>query len=139
MSGDQRSDSNLRVLVCAPIGRDSVLTTDLLTRSSIPCHACHSLREVCDEMRAGAGAILLTEETLSDPRIDDLAAALGEQAAWSDISILLFAGGDRNQASLRTLHKLEVLRNVTLLDRPVRTAAVVSTVRAALRGRQRQY
>jgi signal transduction histidine kinase len=32
-----------------------------------------------------------------------------------------------------------VLRNVTLLDRPVRTAAVVSTVRAALRGRQRQY
>ena len=139
MSGDQRSDSNLRVLVYAPIGRDSVLTTDLLTRSSIPCHACHSLREVCDEMRAGAGAILLTEETLSDPRIDDLAAALGEQAAWSDISILLFAGGDRNQASLRTLHKLEVLRNVTLLDRPVRTAAVVSTVRAALRGRQRQY
>ena len=139
MSGDQRSDSNLRVLVYAPIGRDSVLTSDLLTRSSIPCHACHSLREVCDEMRAGAGAILLTEETLSDPRIDDLAAALGEQAAWSDISILLFAGGDRNQASLRTLHKLEVLRNVTLLDRPVRTAAVVSTVRAALRGRQRQY
>ncbi len=32
-----------------------------------------------------------------------------------------------------------MLRNVTLLDRPVRTAAVVSTVRAALRGRQRQY
>jgi len=64
---------------------------------------------------------------------------LQAQPPWSDISILLFAGGDRNQASLRTLHKLEVLRNVTLLDRPLRTAAVVSTVRAALRGRQRQY
>jgi signal transduction histidine kinase len=34
---------------------------------------------------------------------------------------------------------LEVLRNVTLLDRPVRVAAVISTVRAALRGRRRQY
>jgi len=32
-----------------------------------------------------------------------------------------------------------VLRNVTLLDRPIRTAAVITTVRAALRGRQRQY
>ncbi|HEY3157818.1 MAG TPA: ATP-binding protein [Vicinamibacterales bacterium] len=139
MNGDHLTDANLRVLVFAPIGRDTELTTELLTRSSIPCHPCRSLAEVCDEARAGAGAVLLTEEALSDPKIDDLAAVLQAQPPWSDISILLFAGGDRNQASLRALHKLEVLRNVTLLDRPLRTAAVVSTVRAALRGRQRQY
>ena len=139
MNRDHRPDADLRVLVFAPIGRDTELTTELLTRSSIPCHPCRSLVEVCDETRAGAGAVLLTEEALSDPKIDDLAAVLQAQPPWSDISILLFAGGDRNQASLRTLHKLEVLRNVTLLDRPLRTAAVVSTVRAALRGRQRQY
>ena len=139
MNRAQRPDADLRVLVFAPIGRDTELTTELLTRSSIPCHPCRSLAEVCDEARAGAGAVLLTEEALSDPKIDDLAAVLQAQPPWSDISILLFAGGDRNQASLRTLHKLEVLRNVTLLDRPLRTAAVVSTVRAALRGRQRQY
>ena len=129
----------VRVLIYAPIGRDSALTTDLLTRASIPCHACASMREVCSELKEGAGAVLLTEEALADVRIDELAAALEAQPPWSDISILLFAGTDRNQASLRTLRKLEVLRNVTLLDRPVRTAAVVSTVRAALRGRQRQY
>ena len=34
---------------------------------------------------------------------------------------------------------LEVLRNVTLLDRPMRIAAVISTIRSALRSRQRQY
>jgi len=139
MNASVQLDDGLRILVFAPIGRDTELTTDLLTRASIPCHGCTSLHEVCDEMRRGAGAILLTEEALSDPALDELAAALMEQPPWSDISILLFAGGDRNQASLRTLHKLEVLRNVTLLDRPVRTAAVVSTVRAAVRGRQRQY
>ena len=133
MNGDERADANLRVLVFAPIGRDTELTTGLLGHSSIPCHSCRSLAEVCDEVRAGAGAVLLTEEALSDPDIDDLAATLQAQPPWSDISILLFAGSDRNQASLRTLHKLEVLRNVTLLDRPVRTSAVVSTVRAALR------
>jgi signal transduction histidine kinase/CheY-like chemotaxis protein len=139
MNASVQLDDGLRILVFAPIGRDTELTTDLLTRANIPCHGCTSLHEVCDEMRRGAGAILLTEEALSDPALDELAAALMEQPPWSDISILLFAGGDRNQASLRTLHKLEVLRNVTLLDRPVRTAAVVSTVRAAVRGRQRQY
>jgi signal transduction histidine kinase/CheY-like chemotaxis protein len=131
--------SDLRVLVFAPIGRDAGLTGDLLRRAGIPCHICASVREICGEMHAGAGAILLTEEALSDPALDELAACLAEQPAWSDVSILLFAGGDRTQASLRTLHKLEVLRNVTLLERPVRTAAVVSTVRAAVRGRARQY
>ena len=129
----------IRVLVYAPIGRDSALTEELLSRASIPCHVCGSMQEVCGELETGAGAVLLTEEALADPHIDELATALEAQPPWSDISILLFAGTDRSQASLRTLHKLEVLRNVTLLDRPVRIAAVVSTVRAALRGRQRQY
>jgi len=139
MSGETTSTDPLRVLVFAPIGRDAALTSELLTRQGIACHVCSSLREVCDEMRVAAGAVMLTEEALSDSHVDDLAAALNGQPAWSDISILLFAGGDRNQASLRTLQKLEVLRNVTLLDRPLRTAAVVSTVRAAVRGRKRQY
>jgi hypothetical protein len=128
-----------RVLIFAPIGRDANLTAELLSRAGISCQICHSMNDVCLELARAAGAILLTEEALSDPRLDDLAEALTAQPPWSDISILLFAGSDRSEASLRTLHKLEVLRNVTLLDRPIRTAAVVSTVRAALRGRQRQY
>ena len=134
------ADANdLRVLIFAPIGRDSALTQELFMRASIPCHVCGSLAEVCTGIADGAGAVLLTEEALADDRIDDLARHLAEQPPWSDISILLFAGTDRNDASLRTLHKLEVLRNVTLLDRPIRTAAVVTTMRAALRGRKRQY
>ncbi|MCA1652442.1 MAG: HAMP domain-containing histidine kinase, partial [Acidobacteria bacterium] len=48
-------------------------------------------------------------------------------------------GNDREPSSLRAIRKLEILRNVTLLERPVRVAAVVSTVQASLRGRQRQY
>jgi signal transduction histidine kinase/CheY-like chemotaxis protein len=139
MSTQADSLDPLRVLIFAPIGRDAELTSALLTRHAIACHVCDSLGEVSDQMRVGSGAIMLTEEALSDSRIDDLVLALNEQPPWSDISILLFAGGDRNQASLRTLQKLEVLRNVTLLDRPLRSAAVVSTVRAAVRGRKRQY
>src|SRR5512133_689829 len=101
-----------RVLIHAPIGRDSELTAELLDRALIPCHVCRSMYDLCAELARGAGAILLTEEALADRRIDDLAAALEAQPAWSDISILLFAGADRSQASLRTLRKLEVLRNV---------------------------
>src|SRR5688572_28649904 len=133
------SPTDLRVLVCAPIGRDSALTIELLERAQIACLSCRSLQEVCDRFGEGAGAILLTEEALGDADLDTLAAALGAQPAWSDVSVLLFAGGNRDEAALRTLRKLEILRNVTLLDRPVRMSAVITTVQAALRGRHRQY
>lgn len=130
---------NLKVLIFAPIGRDAELTSSLLTRVSIPCHVCRSMSEAAELLQQGAGALLLTEEALLDRQVDLLVTVLADQPAWSDISVLLFAGDHQSQASLRTLRKLEVLRNVTLLDRPVRTAAVVSTVQAALRGRKRQY
>jgi len=131
--------ADLRVLVLAPIGRDGALTSQLLTNAGVPCHVCASARELCQEIRTGAGAVLLTEEALADPGIDELAATLQTQPAWSDVSLLLFAGDDRSQATIRTLRTLEVMRNVTLLDRPIRVTAVISTVRAALRGRRRQY
>jgi signal transduction histidine kinase/ActR/RegA family two-component response regulator len=128
-----------RVLILAPIGRDGALTSQLLAQAGIPCHLCGSAREMCAEIRQGAGAVLLTEEALADRYIDELAETLQTQPAWSDISLLLFAGDDRSQATMRTLRTLEVLRNVTLLDRPIRVTAVISTIRAALRGRRRQY
>jgi len=129
----------LHVLIYAPIGRDGELTAAVLARASLPALICRSMDEVCQGVTAGAGAVLLTEEALDRRSVDLLAATLEAQPAWSDISILLFAGGERTEASIRTLQKLQVLRNVTLLDRPIRVIAVVSTVQAALRGRRRQY
>ena len=137
MSADAALDE--RVLILAPIGRDGALTAQLLGQGSVPCHVCRDAHDLCQELRRGAGAVLLTEEALADPQIDELSETLHTQPPWSDISLLLFAGDDRSQATMRTLRTLEVLRNVTLLDRPIRVTAVISTVRAALRGRRRQY
>jgi signal transduction histidine kinase len=93
---------------------------------------------LAEELERGAGAIVLTEEALDDPSSPVFRRAR-TAAGVVRVPILLFAGGDRSQALLRTLAALDDLRNVTLLDRPVRVAAVVSTVRAALRARERQY
>jgi signal transduction histidine kinase/AmiR/NasT family two-component response regulator len=134
-----RDAHDLRVLVFAPVGRDAVLTRDLLARASIAGEVCPTMTGLAEALEHGAGAVVLTEEALDDPLLSRLSAALAQQPAWSEVPILLFAGGDRSQALLRTLTALDDLRNVTLLDRPVRVAAVVSTVRAALRARERQY
>ena len=135
----QRPEDDLRVLIFAPIGRDATLTRDLLARASIAGDACPNMTALAEELEQGAGAIVMTEEALDDAELPRLSTALGQQPAWSEIPVLLFTGGDRSQALLRTLAALDNLRNVTLLDRPIRIAAVISTVRAALRARARQY
>ena len=62
---------------------------------------------------------------------------LAGQPPWSDLPVLLLtrAGAD-SQIAAQTLR---TLGNVTLLERPVRVAALVSAVRSAFRARARQF
>src|SRR6266545_2321460 len=81
----------------------------------------------------------MTERDLIDRRTL-VHAPVGRDAALTyDVLVLVFAGGEQSRASIRTLQALELLRNVTLLDRPMHLAALVSTLRASLRARERQY
>jgi signal transduction histidine kinase/ActR/RegA family two-component response regulator len=129
-----------RVLIFAPVGRDAELTRDLLSRASIPSHVCPSMPVLRDTLLTeGGAALLLTEEVLEDEGLPTLVAALGEQPPWSDVPVLLFSGGPGADMTVRVIRSIETLRNVTLLERPIRVAAVLSAVRAALRSRIRQY
>ncbi|HTM26950.1 MAG TPA: ATP-binding protein [Vicinamibacterales bacterium] len=127
------------VAVFAPVGRDGPLTRDLLTRIGVSSVVYGSLTELCDTGLDVAGAVLLTEEALECSDAGALIEALAGQPAWSDIPVLIFAGGDGARTSARALATLEALTNVTMIERPIRIAAVFSIVRAALRARARQY
>ena len=128
------------VLLCAPVGRDAALTRDLLQQASIPNVVCQSMTELCDIFeRQGGGALLLTEEALEGPAFSRLAALLDAQPSWSDVPVLVFAGGTRADMGLRSIDSIAALRNVTLLERPIGLAAVLSAVRSAVRARARQY
>ena len=126
------------VRIFAPIGRDAVLTKEVLARGGIDADICPSIRALCEGIAAGAAAIVLTEEIFEHAGVEEVASALRAQPAWSDIAILLFAGSEGRAASTLTVEALERLSNVTLLDRPVRVTALLSIVRAALRARARQ-
>ena len=132
------AETTSRVLIFAPIGRDAALTKDLLAQAEIAAEVCTSGAAVSAALDAGAAAIILTEEILETGDFGPIAAALRAQPPWSDIAVLLFTGGRQEAASGRTLALLDELPNVTLLDRPVRVAAVISLVRAAIRARARQ-
>ena len=77
------------------VGRDGALTRELLGRAPIPARVCASIaRSVPPNSRTGAGAIIMTEEALDESSFARLVAALNRQPAWSDIAVILFAGGD---------------------------------------------
>jgi PAS domain-containing protein len=125
-----------RVLVVAPTFRDGEVTRALLTKAGLVAVLSPNLRHLCLEARAGAAAILLTSQVLSDPEIRALAAQLELQPPWSDLPIVLLMQGG-TQSGWDGL--LNALGNVTLLDKPSPARSVLSAVRTAVRARHRQY
>jgi PAS domain S-box-containing protein len=126
-----------RVLLVAPTGKDAALTAAILDRSGVPSLRCGDLGEVCDELDAGAGLVLMAEEALTSPGHRRLAQWLGRQPPWSDLPILVVARPGAE--STVVTQSMDLLGNVTVLERPTRVASLVSAVRTALRARQRQY
>ena len=128
-----------RILIFAPVGKDALLTLDVLRRTDLNGCVCETAHRLCEELHRGAAVVILTEEALEDPGIDELLECLRTQPAWSDIPVLLFADAERSEIYMRTLRLLEGLRNVVLLERPIRLGAALSLIRSAIRGRERQY
>ena len=129
-----------RTLVLAPIGRDGALAADILGRGHLAADVYPDAASLAAAMHEGAGAVLIAEEALSPEALRILSVALEEQPPWSDLPVLVFvAAGERHAAPDRLERMSSVLGNVTLVERPVRMATLVTAVRAALRARRRQY
>jgi PAS domain S-box-containing protein len=96
--------------------------------------------ELCSGIEAGAGAAVIAEEGLAGPASDLLDASLAAQPSWSDFPvILLLATGATLASSRQLLTRFSRHGNVTLLERPVRTVALISALQTAIRARRRQY
>lgn len=82
------------------------------------------------------GAVLISDTMLDRYGIDGIVDAVAAQPVWSDCPVLLLA--HRDVASMTDRLAVMALANVTLLERPLRTTALVMAARAALRARARQ-
>jgi PAS domain S-box-containing protein len=126
-----------RVLILAPTGKDAALTQSVLEKAGIKTLVCRDAGGMCHQATAGAGCILVTEEAITAPARQSLAALLTGQPPWSDLPLLILTRPGANSATVTAA--LAELGNVILLERPVRTAALISATQAALRARDRQY
>jgi PAS domain S-box-containing protein len=112
----------------------------MLHEAGISADACGSLPDLMGQLDQGAGFVVLTEEALATTDLAPLAAWLADQQEWSDLPFVLLTshggGLERNPAARRYL---DVLGNVTFLERPFHPTTLVSLAQSALRARQRQY
>jgi PAS domain S-box-containing protein len=132
--------SRSRVLILAPVGRDAGLTGSLLDRGGVESVVCSDLHELQRNLVEGAGAAVITEEALIGQDISGLVEWVAHQPSWSDFPfIVLLEPGASPEACGPERDGLQQSGNLTLLERPVGTATLVSAVRAALRARGRQY
>jgi signal transduction histidine kinase/response regulator RpfG family c-di-GMP phosphodiesterase len=127
-----------RILVLTPPGRDQALTAQVLADGGLEACACADVTALVAEIARGAGVVLASEEMLTDGAREQLKTALDAQPAWSDLPVLLLSAF-RRDSLLYDRSIFRELGNVTVLERPVRIGALLSTVVSALRARLRQY
>lgn len=126
-----------RVLVLMPTGRDASLICSTLEKDNIKSLICPDISNLIENIKLGAGVILMAEEALKKESLDELSKTLEDQPVWSDIPVMLFAGNASNAERLSAT--VGTRFNVTIVERPIRIPMLISAVRGLLRARERQY
>ncbi|MEZ2299853.1 ATP-binding protein [Variovorax sp. RCC_210] len=130
-------EPQLRVLMRTATAKDAVMASAVLSHAGIETQVCPNLPALLREIGHGAGALLVSEEVLAGNGATELAAAVAAQPPWSDLPVLILARQGADSRAIATA--MEGTANVTVLERPIRVASLVSALRSALRARRRQY
>ncbi|MFW5966108.1 MAG: response regulator [Persicimonas sp.] len=132
----EQAKESQRVLFLPQNPHDAPTAREVFATADIELCPCANLAELVEAYDEGVGCLLLADEMLEHPDIGRLVGRLEEQPSWSDIPVLVVTRAER--LSTPGQH-LAAVANATLIERPVRIKSLVSTVRAALRDRRRQY
>ena len=127
-------------LILAPRGRDAEVAKAMLAEEGIAGVPCADVADVIARLNEGVGFVIATEEALAGADLRPLSDYINRQPEWSDLPFVLLTsrggGLERNPAAGRFL---DLLGNVTFVERPFHPTTLTSVARAALRGRRRQY
>lgn len=124
-----------RLLVLMPSAKDAERTLSFFARADFSILICPEFDSLCREIAAGAGAALLTAETLTKEAAAALLHLLDREESWSSFPFIILVQQGSSYQPFLAHPRL----NATLVERPVRVASLRSVVEAALRHRRQQY
>ena len=123
-------------LILAPRGRDAALVQTMLAEAGIASEVTASVAALVDCLAGEAGLAVLTEEAIRTADTAPLHRWIKNQPAWSDFPFILLTEGGRAGHNPAGARYLDLLGNVTFIERPFHPISFVALARAALRGRR---
>ena len=138
-TGDAAPRDAPRIALLTPTGSDATVTQRVLSQAGFASIVCSDMAAASAEFDGNMAALVVAEEALTKEARAHLTDALARQPAWSDVPVIVLAGQRGPTDSIGPeLEQLTTRANVTVLERPVRVATLVTTLRAAERARGRQ-
>lgn len=144
-----RTSAAGRVLVMAPTGDDAPAIEHVLTEHGLEVRVCEDLAYLATQIARwepgpqAIGAVIIAQEALlpmEGRERQALAGALARQPEWSDLPLILLAGGPAGEDGAWEIARgLEPVGNITILERPLRRTTLLNAVSVALRARARQH
>ncbi|WOH54372.1 ATP-binding protein [Bradyrhizobium sp. sBnM-33] len=121
-------------LVLAPVGRDAAVICSMLQADGTASLERRSLAELVADLDGASSAVIAEEALIHEDR-NEFARWIANQPPWSDFPFILL--------TLRAARSpdpglIELLGNVTVLERPLAATSLRSAVKAAVRARARQ-
>jgi signal transduction histidine kinase/CheY-like chemotaxis protein len=129
--------SDYRVAVVTSTAADAHIARRVLQDVDIAILPSGNLDQLCAEVEAGLGAVVLAEEVLTSANMDRLLGVLERQPPWSGLPFIILtrpSGPDRQAAPPHAR-----LAGALLIERPVRIEHLLSAIRSSLEARRRQY
>lgn len=132
-----------RALILTPAGRDSSIASRLISEAGLTSSVCNDASVLVAALVEGAGLAVIAEEAIATSDVRGIRQWIGDQPAWSDFPFVVLtrrnsegAGLERNPAALRLM---DLLGNVTFIERPFHSTILISALQGSLRARLRQY
>jgi len=132
--------SSERAVIFSPDGRDAEEAAERIRAAGLYANVCADFPALVREVESGAGAAVISGAAIKSVDLQPLVRWLGEQPSWSDFPIVLLmdqiGGPERDPEAARLV---QLLGNVSFIERPFHPTTLISIVGSAVRGRRRQY
>jgi PAS domain S-box-containing protein len=125
------------VHIVAPFGRDAHSIASVLNAAGLRTTIHDSLSGLVDALDGDVGAVVVTEEAVTKGA-GVLLEPLARQPSWSDIPFILLRSPRSKKRPLAD-PDLQLALNIVELDRPLGSSSLLSSVRSALRARDKQF
>jgi len=133
----QNDDVSGVVHIVAPFGRDAHSIASVLNAAGLRTTIHDSLSWLVEALDGDVGAVVVTEEAVAKGA-GVLLEPLARQPSWSDIPFILLRSPRTKKRPLAD-PDLQLALNIVELDRPLGSSSLLSSVRSALRARDKQF